>query len=115
MKHTVAAMVLRQDALAFYNPSTDRADRFGPESGGGQREPMKGMNMKTKLRFVAVLMLVLCGTTQSFAHCNPGTGRWLSRDPAEEGGGRNIYCSMGNDLVTQIDPLGLWATRVHHD
>jgi RHS repeat-associated protein len=40
--------------------------------------------------------------------------RWLSRDPAEEGGGDNLYCFVSNDPVNQTDELGLWATPVHH-
>ena len=40
---------------------------------------------------------------------------WLSRDPAEEGGGNNLYCLISNDPVNQTDELGLWATIVHHD
>jgi uncharacterized protein RhaS with RHS repeats len=68
---------------------------------------MKGMNMKMKLQFVAVLMLVLCGTTQSFAHYNPSTGRWLSRDAFEEQGGLNLYGFVGNDSNDRADAFGM--------
>lgn len=34
--------------------------------------------------------------------------RWLSRDPAEENGGRNLYAFCVNNPVNQTDSLGLW-------
>lgn len=37
---------------------------------------------------------------------NPGTGRWLSRDPIGEIGGDNLYAITGNDAVNQWDFLG---------
>jgi RHS repeat-associated protein len=40
---------------------------------------------------------------------NPSTGRWPSRDPAEEDeGGPNLYGFVGNDAVDQADAFGLW-------
>ncbi len=37
------------------------------------------------------------------------TGRWLSRDPIEEGGGLNLYGYVGNTPLIYIDPLGFSA------
>lgn len=37
-----------------------------------------------------------------------GTGRWLSRDPAEEEGGINLYGFAGNNSVNSVDLLGLF-------
>jgi RHS repeat-associated protein len=37
---------------------------------------------------------------------NASTGRWLSRDPAEEDGGRNLYGFVGNDPIGAVDPFG---------
>jgi len=45
---------------------------------------------------------------------NPNSGRWLSRDPAGEGGGANVNAFVSNDAVNKNDPFGLWATSVHH-
>jgi RHS repeat-associated protein len=41
-----------------------------------------------------------------FRYYNPSTGRWLSRDPVEEGGGLNVYGFVENDPVLNIDLLG---------
>ncbi len=38
---------------------------------------------------------------------NASTGRWLSRDPIEEFGGINPYVTLENELLSQIDLLGL--------
>jgi hypothetical protein len=54
-------------------------------------------------------MLVLPFETQAFY--NPTTGRWLSRDPAAEGGGVNNYAFALNDPVDDIDSDGLRPLR----
>ena len=41
---------------------------------------------------------------------NSSTGRWPSRDPIEEKGGRNLYAFVGNNGVNSTDPLGLLET-----
>jgi RHS repeat-associated protein len=38
---------------------------------------------------------------------NPSTGRWLSRDPAEEDGGNDLYAISQNDVIDKYDFLGL--------
>src|SRR6266511_3345112 len=45
--------------------------------------------------------------TSGFRYYNPSTGRWLSRDPIEELGGRNVYGFWENDLNNNVDALGL--------
>jgi RHS repeat-associated protein len=35
------------------------------------------------------------------------TGRWTSKDPIEEHGGANLYCSVFNRSVSFVDPTGL--------
>ena len=42
-----------------------------------------------------------------YRHYDPRTGRWLSRDPAGEAGGFNLYGYCGNDPVNRHDALGL--------
>jgi RHS repeat-associated protein len=40
---------------------------------------------------------------------NPFTGRWLSRDPIEELGGKNLYTFVCNTPMFKIDKLGLFS------
>ncbi|MFA6289652.1 MAG: DUF6402 family protein [Opitutaceae bacterium] len=40
-------------------------------------------------------------------YLNVSTGRWLGRDPIEEGGGLNLYGMVENDPIGYFDPLGL--------
>ena len=44
---------------------------------------------------------------------NPGTGRWLSKDPIGELGGVNLYGFVGNDAVNRWDYLGLDSDGFH--
>ena len=44
---------------------------------------------------------------------HPQLGRWLSRDPAGEFGGVNLFNAVGNNFINRIDLLGLWSTEVH--
>jgi RHS repeat-associated protein len=45
-----------------------------------------------------------------FRYYNPSTGRWLSRDPIGERGGRNLYGMVGNNPIGRWDFLGLkWS------
>jgi RHS repeat-associated protein len=38
---------------------------------------------------------------------NPGTGRWVNRDPIGEKGGANRYAMLANDCLNAIDAIGL--------
>ena len=42
-----------------------------------------------------------------FRAYDPETGRWISRDPIEEGDGLNLYAYVGNDPIIQKDLFGL--------
>ena len=37
---------------------------------------------------------------------NPGTGKWINRDPAEEEGGVNLYAFVENNPINAFDPFG---------
>ena len=43
-----------------------------------------------------------------YRYFQPETGRWLSRDPIGEVGGRNLYSLGGNRPVDRVDAFGLW-------
>lgn len=47
-----------------------------------------------------------------YRYYNSETGRWLSRDPVDEEGGANLYCSVRNDSIARFDPFGLEAKCV---
>ena len=42
----------------------------------------------------------------NYRHYSPTDGRWLSRDPIEEQGGRNLYAFVKNSLLDKTDLLG---------
>ena len=56
---------------------------------------------------VSALLLWLACAPLAQAFYNPSTGRWLSRDPIAEKGGRNVHAFVGNSPVSNIDKLGL--------
>jgi RHS repeat-associated protein len=43
-----------------------------------------------------------------FRDLNPSTGRWKSRDPIAEKGGKNVYGACGNDCANAFDLFGLY-------
>ena len=65
-------------------------------------------NTITKSATPALLLIAWLLLPQT-AHCfyNPSTGRWLSRDPVAEKGGKNLYAFVANSPVSSVDPLGL--------
>ena len=65
--------------------------------------------MKTKQFATVVLTTCVLWFTarEAQAFYNPSTGRWLSRDPIEEKGGKNLYGLTRNDGVNLVDVFGL--------
>ena len=47
-----------------------------------------------------------------FRAYDPNTGKWLSRDPAGEDHGVNLYAYVDNGPIDGIDPLGLWEVTI---
>jgi RHS repeat-associated protein len=43
---------------------------------------------------------------------SPSLGRWISRDPIEEEGGPNLFQISDNNLISEVDPLGLFAISI---
>jgi len=50
---------------------------------------------------------VLLATHSAQAFYNPSTGRWLSRDPKHEDGGKNLYAFIDNNVPNKRDAVGL--------
>ena len=74
--------------------------------------------MKTTLKTAGrMLGLLACLLVPQTARCfyNPQTGRWLSRDPADQMGGANSYLFVRNNTLSHHDILGLWNADVHRD
>jgi len=46
---------------------------------------------------------------------DPRLGRWLSRDPLREKGGRNLYAFLRNRSPNKVDTLGMQATGGYDD
>lgn len=67
--------------------------------------------MKSNLFVLIIAALVLhVFTSTALAYYNPEMGRWVSRDPIEERGGRNLYAMVDNDPVNRTDYMGLACT-----
>jgi len=72
------------------------------------------MNKKQTLKYLTVLALGLLGSQfPASAFYNPTTGRWLSRDPLAERGGKSLYGFVGNDTVNETDMLGMFGNADH--
>ena len=70
-------------------------------------------NMKTnRTMMVLVVLLGLLLAQDALAFYNPQTGRWLSRDPIEEEGARNLYAFVGNRPARHVDALGLQSPQI---
>lgn len=63
--------------------------------------------MRSIVSYLLSGLILSSVAVQAFAYYHPEEGRWLSRDPIAEEGGVNLYVSVGNDPVDQVDPLGL--------
>ena len=65
------------------------------------------MNIRRLTLFLMLAVLCIAGTEQVSAFYNPGTGRWLSKDPIGESGGYNLYSACRNNLIRSVDSNGL--------
>lgn len=63
--------------------------------------------MKQTFTTVLGVFAILLITADAHAFYNPGTGRWLNRDPIGESGGSNQYAAVRNVPVNGIDAMGL--------
>jgi hypothetical protein len=65
--------------------------------------------MKPKTTLIRLILTTIPLLFPISAECfyNPATGRWISRDPIEERGGKNLYGFVGESPVVFHDPTGL--------
>lgn len=61
-----------------------------------------------------VLLLIALYSTCCSAFYQPEQGRWMSRDPAGEALGPNLYSQVGNDSANRFDVNGLYAFDMHY-
>jgi hypothetical protein len=60
-----------------------------------------------KKSLVVTAFLAVFSLQNLFAFYDPGTQRWLNRDPLGEKGGLNLYTSLGNSPLHLFDSWGL--------
>lgn len=65
------------------------------------------MKSTRRLPILLSFLLLAVSAQEASAFYNPQTGRWLSRDPIEERGGRSLYGFANNNSVNKADRLGL--------
>ena len=65
--------------------------------------------LKVLLGFSVLSIVTQAHATRWYS---PSTGRWFSRDPIEEEGGKNLYGFLGNDQVNKSDYLGLRGVKL---
>lgn len=84
------------------------------QSAKKQRTKVQMMKM-TMSRTLLLLALVFVTARHSVhAYYNPAVGKWLTRDPIEEGGGKNLLAILANDCKNNFDVLGLERNTVYY-
>jgi hypothetical protein len=71
---------------------------------------MRPAEMKTQLRQLIwgiSFAILLTASHSAFAFFDPTVGRFVSRDPIEENGGKNLYRFAANNPISLADGLGL--------
>ena len=63
------------------------------------------------LLFLLSVTFLSGAANHASAFYNPGSGRWLSKDPIEENGGVNLYAFVCNSPIFNFDALGLWKEK----
>jgi hypothetical protein len=66
------------------------------------------MKAKMNAALIVVALLTYCfGLCNASAFYDPGTQRWMNRDPFEEVGGKNLFTFTRNNSVNGRDAFGL--------
>jgi hypothetical protein len=67
------------------------------------------------MKRIMIVLVVALTSADALAYYMPEQGRWLSRDPIEENGGRNLHGFVANDPVDKWDRLGLEVGLCYYD
>jgi uncharacterized protein RhaS with RHS repeats len=62
-----------------------------------------------KLPMIFLVLFTSLAANRTLAYYDPGTQRWLNRDPIGESGGINQFSLSGNEPADQVDPFGLFG------
>ena len=73
------------------------------------------MNASPKYAVAALAALLIATDAHAMRWYSPSTGRWFSRDPITEGGGRNIYGFVRNNPIQHVDKLGMFVSADPND
>jgi hypothetical protein len=65
------------------------------------------MTMRTRIAILLGGLVLLMSGADLQAFYNPGTGRWINRDPIQEEGGLGLHNFLANNTPNAIDHLGL--------
>jgi uncharacterized protein RhaS with RHS repeats len=68
------------------------------------------MRTKTSRLLLGILLLVVFANISASAFYDPGTQRWLNRDPIGERGGINLFEFTYSNPINETDPEGLCVT-----
>jgi hypothetical protein len=69
------------------------------------------MRTRTAILLGTLVLLVFVADLQAFY--NPGTRRWINRDPIGETGGKNLYGFAENDGLNRWDADGRFIPHLH--
>lgn len=64
---------------------------------------------------MTMLLVLVLSAQSALAFYNPQTGRWLSRDPIGERGGKNLYGYVDNSPINRSDILGRHEFKLAYD
>ena len=88
--------------------TTDKYDAFGSRTSTAIPSDGWGFGAQWGYFTDKETGLVLCG----HRFYDPGTGRWLTRDPIRYNGGVNLYGYCQNDPINRVDPVGWWTFTI---
>lgn len=60
-------------------------------------------------------VLMLTPRQTACAYYDPGTQKWINRDPIAERGGLNVYAVVANSPIGLVDPVGYGTYDGHND